>query len=238
VYVESKLLKDEVMSQTVLFIDSSPLGERSVSRQLTAKVLGALRAKSGNIKGVRRDIGANPLPHLSGAVIEAFLTPAGQGGPTVADAINLSDQAVDELLGADVIVIGAPMYNLGILSSLKAWIDHVVRVGRTFRYGATGRPESLIPPGKKVIVASSRGGIYTDGPQKPFDFQETYLRAVFGFLGLTDISFIRAEGVSMGPGAARNAMQSAENQLMETLGSQAKRHAPSLQTDCRADGRI
>jgi len=110
------------------------------------------------------------------------------------------------------------MYNLGIPSSLKAWIDHVVRVGRTFRYGATGRPESLIAPGKKVIVASSRGGVYTDGPQKSFDFQETYLRAVFGFLGLTDISFIRAEGVSMGPEAARNAMQSAENQLMETLG--------------------
>ena len=113
------------------------------------------------------------------------------------------------------------MYNLGIPSSWKAWIDHVVRVGRTFRYGANGRPESLIPPGKKVIVASSRGGIYTDGPQKSFDFQETYLGAVLGFLGLTDISFIRAEGVSMGPEAARNAMQSAENQLMEALGSMA-----------------
>ncbi len=186
------------MSRTVLHIDSSPLGERSVSRQLTAKVLDALRAKNGKINIVTRDIGANPLPHLSGAVIGAFFTPAGQGGPSVADAIRLSDQAVDELLGADVIVIGAPMYNLGIPSSLKAWIDHVVRVGRTFRYGATGRPESLIPPGKKVIVASSRG-----------------------VLGLTDISFIRAEGVSMGPEAARNAMQSAENQLMETLGSLA-----------------
>src|SRR6266478_4660974 len=173
------------MSQTVLHIDSSPLGERSVSRQLTAKVLDVLRAKNGKINIVTRDIGANPLPHLSGAVI------------------------------------GAPMYNLGIPSSLKAWIDHVVRVGRTFRYGATGRPESLIPPGKKVIVASSRGGVYTDGPQKPFDFQETYLRAVFGLLGLTDLSFIHAKGVSMGPEAARNAMQSAENQLMETLGTLA-----------------
>jgi FMN-dependent NADH-azoreductase len=211
------------MSQTVLHIDSSPLGVRSVSRQLTAKVLDALRAKSGNINVVTRDIGANPLPHLSGAVIGAFLTPAGQGGPTVAEAIKLSDQAVDELLGADVIVIGAPMYNLGIPSSLKAWIDHVVRVGRTFRYGATGRPESLIPPGKKVIVASSRGGIYTDGPQKPLDFQETYLGAVFGFLGLSDISFIRAEGVSMGPEAARKAMQSAENQVAETLGNTSSR---------------
>jgi FMN-dependent NADH-azoreductase len=107
----------------------------------------------------------------------------------------------------------------------------------SFESAATGRPESLIPPGKTVIVASSRGGIYTDGPQKPFDFQETYLRAVFGFLGLTDISFIRAEGVSMGPEAARNAMQSAENQLMETLGSLTKRHASSLQSG-RADGRI
>jgi FMN-dependent NADH-azoreductase len=202
------------MLRTVLHIDSSPLGERSVSRRLTAKVLDALRAKNGNINVVTRDIGANPLPHLSGAVIAAFFTPAGQRDPSIADVIRLSDEAVDELLDADVIVIGAPMYNLGIPSSLKAWIDHVVRVGRTFRYGATGRPESLIPPGKKVIVASSRGGVYTDGPQKPFDFQESYLGAVFGFLGLTDISFIRAEGVSMGPEAARNAMQSAENQLL------------------------
>jgi FMN-dependent NADH-azoreductase len=135
--VESGVLNTKLMSQTALHIDSSPLGVRSVSRQLTAKVLDALRAKSGNINVVTRDIGVNSLPHLSGAVIGAFLTAASQGGPTVADAIKLSDRAVDELLGADVIVIGAPMYNLGIPSSLKAWIDHVVRVGRTFRYGAT-----------------------------------------------------------------------------------------------------
>ena len=209
------------MATTVLHIDSSPLGERSVSRKLTAKVLDALRAKDRHIKVLTRDIGANPLPHLSGVVIGAFFTPANQRDPAVDDAIRLSDQAVDELLGADVILIGAPMHNFGIPSSLKAWIDHIVRVGRTFRYGATGRPESLLPAGKRVIVASSRGGIYTDGPQKPFDYQETYLAAVFGFLGVTDVSFIRAEGVAMGPEAAKNAMQSAERQLAEILGSVA-----------------
>ena len=207
------------MATTVLHIDSSPLGERSVSRKLTAKVLDALRAKDRHIKILTRDIGANPLPHLSGVVIGAFFTPVNQRDPAVDDAIRLSDQAVDELLGADVILIGAPMHNFGIPSSLKAWIDHIVRVGRTFRYGATGRPETLLPAGKRVIVASSRGGIYTDGPQKPFDYQETYLAAVFGFLGVTDVSFIRAEGVARGPEAAKNAMQSAERQLAEILGS-------------------
>jgi FMN-dependent NADH-azoreductase len=211
----------EVMSKTVLHIDSSPLGERSVSRKLTARILHALRMKDANTRVIRRDIGADPLPHLNGAVIGAFFTPANTRSPAALEAIRASDQAVDEFLRADVIVIGAPMYNFGIPSSLKAWIDHIVRAGRTFKYGANGRPESLIPPGKKLIVASSRGGIYTEAPQKSFDYQESYLTAVFGFLGLTDIFFIRAEGVALGPEAAEAAMRVAEGQLCEILGSGA-----------------
>ena len=203
------------MLYTILHIDSSPLGERSVSRKLTAKVLNDLKAKHPDNKIITRDFGATPLPHLSGMTIGAFFTPPNQRSEAFTEAIKLSDQAVDELLAADVIVIGVPMWNFGIPSSLKAWIDHVVRAGRTFKYGAAG-PETLLPPGKKVIIVSSRGGIYSEGPMKMMDFQETYLKAVLGFIGLHDVSFIRAEGVAMGEEAVKNAVQAAEAQLVET----------------------
>jgi FMN-dependent NADH-azoreductase len=204
------------MLHTILHIDSSPLGERSVSRKLTAKVLKDLKAKHPDSKIITRDFGANPLPHLSGMTIGAFFTPPDQHSEALTEAIKLSDQSVDELLASDVIVIGAPMWNFGIPSSLKAWIDHIVRAGRTFKYGSAG-PEALLPPGKKVIIVSSRGGIYSEGPMKLMDFQETYLKAVLGFIGLHDVSFIRAEGVAMGDEAVRNALQSAEAQLFETV---------------------
>ncbi len=204
------------MPHTILHIDSSPLGERSVSRKLTAKVQAELRAKYPDSKVITRDLGVHPLPHLSGNVIGAFFTQPDKRDSALTEAIKLSEQAVDELVGADVIIIGTPMWNFGIPSSLKAWIDHIVRAGRTFKYGATG-PESLLPSGKKVIIVSSRGGVYSDGPMKMMDYQETYLKAVLGFIGLHDVSFIRAEGVAMGEGAAKNAMQSAETQLVETV---------------------
>ncbi len=204
------------MAYTILQIDSSPLGERSVSRKLTAKVLAELKAKHPDAKIVTRDFGANPLPHLDGLTLGAFFTPPDQRNPALAEAVKLSDQAIDEVLAADVIVIGAPMWNFGIPSSLKAWIDHIVRAGRTFQYTATG-PASLLAPGKKVIIVSARGGVYSDGPFKVMDYQETYLRAVLGFIGITDISFVRAEGVAMGDEAVKNALQSADLQLTEAI---------------------
>jgi FMN-dependent NADH-azoreductase len=209
-------MKGNPMSHTILHIDSSPLGERSVSRKLTAKALAELKAKHPDSKIITRDLGANPLPHLSGAVIGAFFTPPDKRDTHLSEAIKLSDQAVDELAAADVIIIGTPMWNFGIPSSLKAWIDHIVRAGRTFKYGANGS-ESLLPPGKKVIIVSSRGGVYSDGPMKSMDYQETYLKAIFGFIGLHDVSFIRSEGAAMGEDAAKIAAQSAEKQLAETV---------------------
>ena len=170
------------MSHTILHIDSSPLGERSISRKLTAKVLAELKVKHPDSKVITRDFGANSLPHLSGTVIGAFFTPPDKRDAALSEAIKLSDQAVDELAEADVIIIGTPMWNFGIPSSLKAWIDHIVRAGRTFKYGANGS-ESLLPAGKKVIIVSSRGGVYSDGPMKSMDYQETYLKAIFGFIG-------------------------------------------------------
>jgi len=204
------------MSHTILHIDSSPLGDRSISRKLTAKAVAELKVKHPHSKIITRDLGASPLPHLDGATLGAFFTPAPQRSVAQAAAAKLSDQAVDEVLAADVIVIGSPMWNFGIPSSLKAWIDHIVRAGRTFQYGANG-VESLIPPGKRVIVASSRGGVYSDGPFKAMDYQETYLKAVLEFIGFKHISFIRAEGVSMGEDAVAKAVHAAEAQLAEVM---------------------
>lgn len=204
------------MPHTILHIDSSPLGDRSVSRKLTAKILAELKAKHPDSKIITRDLGAAPLPHLDELTIGAFFTPSDQRNAALNRAIELSDQAVDELLAADIVVIGVPMWNFGIPSSLKAWIDHIVRAGRTFKFTPTG-PVSLVPEGTKVIIVSARGLVYSEGPYKVMDYQETYLKAVLGFIGLTDVSFIRAEGVAMGEDAARKAMQSAEAQLSETI---------------------
>lgn len=204
------------MSYTVLSIETSPLGDHSVSRKLSAKILTELMIKHPNIQVVTRDLAASPLPHLDGMTVGAFFTPPNQRSEAQNQALTLSDACVDELIAADVVVIGSPMWNFGIPSSLMAWIDHVIRAGRTFQYGANG-PESLLPPGKKVIIASSRGGVYSSGPMQAMDHQETYLKTVLGFIGLHDVSIVRAEGVSLGEDAVKNAMAAAEVQLIEMI---------------------
>ena len=204
------------MAYTILNIESSPLADRSVSRKLTAQVIADLKAKHPDSKVIERDLAANPLPHLNGLTIAAFYTPPEQRNPVLSEAVKVSDAAVDEVLAADIIVIGAPMHNFGIPSSLKAWIDHVVRTGRTVRYGEWG-PEGLVPSNKKVIVVSARGGVYSDGPMKSLDFQETYLRAVLGFIGLTDIEFVRAEGMARTGIGDNSALEAAQAQLIAAV---------------------
>ncbi|MCB5185891.1 FMN-dependent NADH-azoreductase [Methylobacillus gramineus] len=204
------------MAHTVLHINSSPLGDHSVSRKLTENLLTELKKKHPDTLVITRDLVSSPLPHLSDITVGAFFTPPEQRNDALNAALVLSDELIDELFAADVIVIGAPMWNFGIPSSLKAWIDHVARAGRTFTYGAAG-PESLLPPGKKVIIASARGGIYSSGPMKVMDHQESYLRAILGFIGLHDVSIIRAEGVAMGEEAKQAALGSAGVQLDEAI---------------------
>jgi len=204
------------MAYTILKVESSPLADRSVSRKLTAKVLAELKAKHPDSKVIERDLAESPLPHLNGLTIAAFYMPPEQRNDLLSEAVKLSDEAVDEVLAADVIIIGAPMHNFGIPSSLKAWIDHVVRTGRTVRYGAWG-PEGLVPSNKKVIVVSARGGVYSDGPMKSLDFQETYLRTVLGFIGLTDIAFVRAEGTARTDIGENSALEAAQAQLIAAL---------------------
>ena len=204
------------MPYTILHVESSPLGERSVSRKLAARILAELKAKHPHSKIIERDLAANPFPHLDGLTVGAFFTPPEQRNEMLSEAIKLSDQAVDEVLAADSIVIGAPMHNFSIPSALKAWIDHIVRTGRTVRYTEWG-PEGLVPSGKKVIIASARGGFYSDGPMKALDYQETYLKSVLEFIGLTDIAFVRAEGVGRSPEAANAAMELAEAQVASAV---------------------
>ncbi|HEV2622115.1 MAG TPA: FMN-dependent NADH-azoreductase [Frateuria sp.] len=168
----------------LLHIDSSALGNHSVSRALTADIVARVRRTRPDANYRYRDLAAQPLPHWS----------------PVADASDpaalLGNEVMEEFLAADVIVLGAPMYNFGIPSQLKAWIDRIAVAGKTFRYTASG-PEGLAG-GKRVIVASSRGGFYGQGSAgAAMDFQESYLRAVLGFLGITDIQFVRAEGVAV-----------------------------------------
>lgn len=204
------------MSFTVLHVNSSPLGDRSVSRKLTAKILTELKHKHPDAIIVNRDLVATPIPHLDSVMIGAFFTPPDQRNEAANDALALSDSLISELFAADAIVIGAPMWNFGIPSSLKAWIDHVVRAGRTFQYSAAGAA-GLLPAGKHLIIASSRGAVFSIGPMQAMDHQEAYLKSVLAFIGLTDVSIIRAEGVGMGEEALNTAMESAEHQLVETM---------------------
>jgi len=196
---------------TILHIDSSILGGYSISRSLTAGIVAKLQALHAGARVIRRDLVVDATLHLSGAHMAAF-----QGGE-VGDAGLGQDLAVggayvDELFAADIIVIGAPMYNFSVPTQLKGWIDRVCVAGRTFRYGANG-PEGLVF-GKKVFIASTRGGVYTgDSPVAGLDHQESYLRGVLAFIGLTDVTIIRAEGLSRGEGMKAAAIAQAEQQI-------------------------
>ena len=168
----------------LLHIDSSALGTGSVSRELSAALVRKFVTQYPSAEIRHRDLAADPLPHW---------TPNADGD--VARPIR-DGEILEEFLAADHIVIGAPMYNFGIPSQLKAWIDRIAVAGKTFRYTENG-PQGLAG-GKKVVIASSRGGIYSVGAAAGMDFQEAYLRTVLGFVGITDIEVIRAEGVNLG----------------------------------------
>lgn len=182
----------------LLHIDSSALGANSVTRELSAAVAGRWRESFPDIQVEYRDLDAAPLPHLTG----------GSLAQADADEAAEAGRVLEQFLAADVIVIGAPMYNFSIPSTLKAWIDRVAIAGKTFKYTETG-PLGLAG-GKKVIIASGRGGIHTGAPT---DFQEPYLRQVFGFLGIDDVEFVRAEGVAYSPQHRADAMAEAHRSI-------------------------
>jgi FMN-dependent NADH-azoreductase len=195
----------------LLHVDSSILGEGSVSRTLSADVVAAQRASLPGVAVTYRDLATDPVDHLTGLHLAA-LQGAAPVDPAVQKDVAAGQAALDEFLAADIVVVGAPMYNFGVPSQLKAWIDRIAVAGKTFRYTAAG-PEGLAG-GKKVIVASSRGGFYGPGtPAADLEHQESYLRAVFSFLGITEISFVRAEGVSLGAEARAKAIDVARGEV-------------------------
>jgi len=199
----------------LLHVDSSILGGNSVSRTLSAEIVAAEKAHVPGLEVVYRDLAEHPLQHISGSHLSAA-----QAEPVILPTALQQDlaqgqAALDEFLAADIVVIGAPMYNFSIPSQLKAWIDRLAVAGKTFKYGPNG-PEGLAG-GKKVIIASSRGGMYgEDTPAAGLDHQEKYLQSVFRFFGVTDVQFIRAEGLAMSDRRG-SAMQSAREAIAELV---------------------
>ncbi|GAB3318307.1 FMN-dependent NADH-azoreductase [Luteimonas notoginsengisoli] len=190
----------------LLHIDSSALGANSATRELSAAIVARWQAQVPGLSTEYRDLDSDPVPHLTGQAL---------AGNDAAAAVE-SERVLQQFLDADVVVLGAPMYNFSIPSTLKAWIDRIAVAGRTFRYTAQG-PEGLAK-GKRVIVASARGGLHEGAPS---DFQEPYLRFLLGFLGITSVEFIRAEGIAMSPQHRSDAMAAAHAAIGEPLAKAA-----------------
>ena len=198
---------------SVLVINSSAAREGSVSRELVEFTVDRLLQESPQATVVRRDLGFSPVPHLVVATLNGV-----RGTPSTEAELAtraLSDELIAEVRAADTLVIGAPMYNFGVSTTLRAWFDHVLRAGEAFSYSAEG-PRGLLG-GKRVIVIESRGGLYSEGPAKIIDFQEPYLRHLLGFVGITDVTFVHAEKLGYGPEARAAALELARNRIAQLI---------------------
>jgi FMN-dependent NADH-azoreductase len=207
----------------LLHIDSSVSGEGSASREISAAIVSALSRTIPDLAVVRRDLEANPLPHLDNRLLTTIRPdPSRPSAVTAAEAEDAAD-ALREFLEADVVVIGAPMYNFTVSTQLKAWLDRILIAGKTFAYSQEG-PIGLAGA-KRVIIASTRGGIYSgDAPSAVNDFQEPYLRAVFRFIGVEEIEIVRAEGLAYGPEQREAAIGAA----LAAIPSLAASYAPRI----------
>ncbi len=192
----------------LLHVDSSITGEQSVSRKLSAAVVARLTADYPGLTVIRRDLVAEPLPMLDAATLAGINVAPQPQSAEHREEERVQHAVMREFLAADIVVVGAPMYNFGVPAQLKTWIDYLAVAGKTFKYTAEG-PVGLVP-GKHVVIASSRGGMYGPGaPAAGFEHQDSYLRTIFGFFGITDIRFVRAEGLAMGPDKAQAAVAGA-----------------------------
>lgn len=196
----------------ILQINASARREGANSTKVANRVTERLQAANPGAEVTLRDLAANPVPVLDETMLGALFTPAGQRSAEQAAAVATYDALIAELQAHDAIVLGVPMYNFGVSSQFKSWIDAVARAGVTFQYTATG-PQGLVK-GKTVYVAFARGGLYRDTPN---DSQTPYLKSVLGFLGMTDVRFVFAEGLNMGPEAAAKGFAQAEADLEAAL---------------------
>ncbi|WP_394779891.1 FMN-dependent NADH-azoreductase [Undibacterium sp.] len=195
----------------LLHLDSSILGATSVSRQLSSEIVARQQALHPDIRVAYRDLAADPALHLSNAHMAVFQGAVSDDAGINADLIK-GNAYMNEIFAADILVIGAPMYNLTIPTPLKAWIDRIAVAGKTFQYTATG-PEGLLK-NKKVFIASARGGVYSAGsPAAALEHQESYLTGLLAFLGMSDVTVVRAEGIAFGPEAKDAAVTQALEQI-------------------------
>jgi FMN-dependent NADH-azoreductase len=181
----------------ILIVESSPRGSESASRKLASKVRARLEAQYPGARVIERDLVKDKLPHLDQPTLKAMATQDPVEAESLKDALHLSDQHIEELLSSDLLVIASPMWNFGIPSSLKSWIDHVVRAGKTFNYAGAG-VEGLAK-GKRAILVLASGGVFSEGPWKSWDTVEPYLRQILGFIGIDDVQTVRAEGMNIPP---------------------------------------
>ena len=194
----------------VLVIESSARQQGSVSRELTRQFIGNWQAAHPADQIQIRDLAVEPVPHLDATLLGGWMTPSEQQNDAEKAALARSNQLTDELLAADVLVLAAPMYNFAIPSTLKAWLDHVLRAGVTFKYTETG-PQGLLT-GKRAYVLTARGGIYAGSGM---DHQEPYLRQALAFIGIHDVQFIHAEGLNMGAEFSEQGLAKAREQLAQ-----------------------
>lgn len=194
----------------ILVIESSARQQGSVSRELTQQFIASWQAAHPADQVQVRDLAAEPVPHLDATLLGGWMTPSEQQNDAEKAALARSNQLTDELLAADVLVLAAPMYNFAIPSTLKAWLDHVLRAGVTFKYTETG-PQGLLT-GKRAFVLTARGGIYAGSA---LDHQEPYLRQVLAFIGIHDVQFIHAEGLNLGAEFSEKGLAQAKAKLAE-----------------------
>ena len=200
---------------SILLVTSSPRSADSLSTRFASEIAEGLKARLGGTL-LTRDLAANPPPHITQAYIHGRITAPEARTPEQVKAVALAQELVDEVKGADVIVLGSGMINFGPSSQLKAWFDHITWPGVTFGYGEAGRPQGSLT-GKKVYLVTAAGGVFSEGDWAPFDFQTGNLRHLLGFIGLTDIEIIRVEGTVFGPEAAKAAIAAAEAQVRSIL---------------------
>lgn len=192
--------------KNILHIISSPRGENSISVKLGTAIVAQATDTFPRSTVTELNLTETPFPHIDAAYINALFTPAELATPEVKATLQRSDDAVAQLIDTDILVIGLPLYNLGITSTLKTWVDNVLRAGKTFSYSENG-PQGLLK-GKKAYIAIASGGIFSEGPTAAFDYAITYLTGILNFIGITDIDVIRAEGLAI-PGIQETALDKA-----------------------------
>ena len=198
----------------ILYLNSSPRSD-SASAKVALELVRKIKANSKGSTLVERDLTKQVLPHIDENFVVGSRIEAEKRNKPQQTTVDLSDKLIAELAEAETLVIASPMFNFGLATTLKAWFDYVVRAGVTFKYAETG-PEGLLK-GKKAYVVVARGGIYSNGPMKAFDFQEPYLRQILAFIGITDVTFVHVEGLAFGPEAAEKSVNAALESIPQLL---------------------